>query len=88
MTIIDFFTGLPFPYKICVAVIAIYLLVWFFRIIGSLSRILKQLIKINDNLQEINSSVNEGMKSTAGARVTSELLAKMLINNKNDKEKN
>lgn len=70
--------------NILIVLCALYLITWFPTIISGFNKILKQLAEINKELVKMNDLLEDSIKSGTGARITADLLAKILASNKNN----
>lgn len=89
MTLIDWILEAPIWLKIVLALIALYILTWMPRVISGFNKIIRLLNEVNKRLDIMNASLSDSLKNGSNARITADLIAKMLISNnkKEDKEK-
>ena len=87
MTIIDLVHEAPILVQVLIVILIAYLISWFPRVIGALGRILQNLIALNKNIQSLDSDIQEYIKRANYSQISTDLIAKLLSNRKDDKEK-
>lgn len=86
MTIIDLISSAPVWIKILLSVLGIYLLTWFPRVIGGISKCIVELKKANKKLERIDSKLSYSSAQQARRNTDDWINAVRLMNIIKDSE--
>lgn len=87
MTLFERISNEPIWIQAIIAVLALYLVTWFPRVISGFNKIIHLLNTLNTEMTEHNELLRENIKYGFNSRVTADLMAKVLASNKRN-EKN